>query len=103
MFCPKCGSLLKPKELNGKKVLACSCGYINEKKQMLNLSHNGETKEISVIEKEEDSTRMIVDEECPKCGHDKAYYWTQQEGPSDEPEDQVYRCVKCGHGWREKY
>ena len=27
MFCPKCGSLLKPKTEKKKKVLACSCGY----------------------------------------------------------------------------
>ena len=103
MFCPKCGSLLKPKEVEGKKVLACSCGYASDKPSKLKLAHEDAAKEISVVEKEDEGARLIVDEICPECGNDKAYYWTQQEGPSDEPEDQIYRCVKCGHGWREKY
>ena len=27
MFCPKCGSILRPKDKSGKKVLYCSCGF----------------------------------------------------------------------------
>jgi len=103
MFCSKCGSLLKPKEVNGVKAMACSCGNVDNKIQKINLHHENSSKKIEVVDKEEASTRMIIDEECPKCGNDKAYYWTQQVGPSDEPEDQVYRCTKCGHGWRDKY
>jgi len=27
MFCPDCGSILRPKEKAGKKILFCSCGF----------------------------------------------------------------------------
>ena len=29
-FCPRCGSILRPKLVHEKKVLACSCGYADE-------------------------------------------------------------------------
>jgi DNA-directed RNA polymerase subunit M len=99
MFCPKCGSILKPKEGN----IACSCGYLHDKDITLELNINDKSRNIDIIEKEEQGSKLIIDEKCPKCGHDKAYYWTHQSGPSDEPEDQVFRCVKCGYGWRDRY
>ena len=27
MFCPKCGSILRPKDKGTKKILYCSCGF----------------------------------------------------------------------------
>ena len=29
-FCPKCGSLMMPKKVNGKTVMACKCGHKKE-------------------------------------------------------------------------
>jgi len=34
MFCPKCGSILMPKEHRGKNVMACKCGYKNDKSEL---------------------------------------------------------------------
>jgi DNA-directed RNA polymerase subunit M len=99
MFCPKCGSILKPKE--GK--IVCSCGYVHDKNIHIGLDMGNESRNIDIVEKEEPGSKLIIDEKCPKCGHDKAQYWTHQSGPSDEPEDQVFRCVKCGYGWRDRY
>ena len=99
MFCPKCGSILKSKE--GK--IVCSCGYAHKGSIKINLDVEKEQKKVEVVEKEEQGSKLIIDEKCPKCGHNKVYYWTHQSGPSDEPEDQVYRCVKCGYGWRDRY
>ena len=57
--------------------------------------------------------RMVVDEatsggtvpqtdaECPKCGHNKAYWRLRQMRAADEPETRIFRCVKCSHTWRD--
>jgi DNA-directed RNA polymerase subunit M len=49
----------------------------------------------------EESTMATVNEECDKCGHTEAYWWTEQTRSSDEPETQFFRCTKCKHTWRE--
>jgi transcription factor S len=102
MFCPKCGSMLKPKLVRDKKVLACSCGYVAEKGSSGVVTFGEKKKDeskVEVIEKEA-SAYPVVDEECPKCKNDKAFYWTQQMRAGDEPETHFFKCVKCQHTWR---
>jgi transcription factor S len=102
MFCPKCGSLLRPKVVKDKKVLACSCGYTDNKQSSMTITEKKkeEKSEVEVIEKEA-SAYPIVDAECPKCKHDKAYTWSQQMRAGDEPETHFFKCVKCQATWRE--
>ena len=38
--------------------------------------------------------------DCPKCGHNEAFWWILQTRSGDEPPTQFYRCVKCSHTWR---
>jgi len=102
MFCPKCGSILMPKKIDGKKVMACSCGY-----------NSGDVTKTVVSEKVEDTgpavevvdreieTLPLTDADCPKCEHKKAYYWLQQTRAGDEGETKFLRCAKCKHTWRE--
>lgn len=97
MFCPKCGSMLKPK--NGK--MYCNCGYTQEKTVSIKLDHKYEhIKDMDIMESEGSESLPITEEECPKCENAKAYFGTQQTGPSDEPEIVIFRCVKCKHTWR---
>lgn len=42
-----------------------------------------------------------TDEECPKCGNNKAYYWLVQTRSGDEAATRFFRCTKCGHTWRD--
>lgn len=102
MFCPKCGSMLRPKVVKDKKVLGCSCGYTAEKStNTVTFSEKREEKrkEIDIIEKET-SIHPIVDEECPKCKNIKAFTWSQQMRAGDEPETQFFKCTKCDFNWR---
>lgn len=102
MFCPKCGSMLRPKIVKDKKVLGCNCGYTAEKtanKITFSEKREDARKEIDVIEKEI-SVHPVVDEECPKCKNPKAYFWSQQMRAGDEPETQFFKCTKCSHQWR---
>jgi len=102
MFCPKCGSMLRPKLVRDKKVMGCNCGYVADKSQStLTFTEKREDKlgEIEVVEKET-SIHPVVDEECPKCKNPKAFTWSQQMRAGDEPETIFYKCTECGHQWR---
>lgn len=101
MFCKKCGSLLKKEKKKGKDVLVCSsCGKVQKGEVKTEIKMEGkEKKDIEVVEKEEEG-KELVKEKCPKCGHEKAYFWTVQTRASDEPETQFFRCSKCKHTWR---
>jgi transcription factor S len=104
LFCPKCGSLLTPKEEKGKKYLLCSCGY-NSKKAGTTTSVIKEVikdqKEVEVVS-EGDMTLPITDERCPQCKHPRAFWWTKQMRASDEPETKFLKCEKCKYTWRDR-
>jgi DNA-directed RNA polymerase subunit M len=100
MFCPKCGSILKPLKEGARVMWVCSCGYRTADGKIEISEKMKKQKEIEVVE--EKAERLPVTEElCPKCGNDKAYFWSKQTRAADEPETRFYRCVKCGHTWRE--
>jgi len=102
MFCKKCGSIMIPKKENGKTILQCPrCGY-KEAAEAVEIKEQKKKKEKEIEIVEEDSETMPVTEaECPKCGNDQAYFWTQQTRASDEPETKFYKCTKCKHVWRD--
>ncbi|RME30815.1 transcription factor S [Candidatus Woesearchaeota archaeon] len=100
MFCPKCGAILKVKQEKGKRFFSCSCGYTN-RTEKATLSETVEKEdEIAVVE-QDDRNLPVTDATCPKCGHDKAGFWTAQTRAGDEPETRFFKCVKCGNTWRE--
>ncbi len=104
MFCPKCGSLLKPKIEKNKVILVCpKCGYTQKKiEQSIEVKEKVKTedKEIAIVEDELENM-PVVKAQCPACGNDKALFWTVQTRAADEPETRFYRCTKCGYTWRE--
>jgi DNA-directed RNA polymerase subunit M len=93
---------MRPKIVREKKVLGCSCGYIDRGNEKVTFTEKptGQSAGVEVVEKEQ-MAYPIIDAQCPKCKHDKAYSWTQQMRAGDEPETHFVRCVKCGHTWRE--
>lgn len=117
MFCPKCGSILRPREKAGKKILWCNCGFakdLEEEKKALAESKNQidekadeetkvktpkESKRLEIVEKIETHPKVKAD--CEKCQNKEAYYWSQQTRAADEPETRFFRCTKCDHCWRE--
>jgi len=102
MFCPKCGSILRPKQKGNKRIMACSCGYEERKaKLILKETKKEEDKKVEVIEKEEEKHLPLADAFCPKCSHDRARYWLVQTRAGDEAETKFYKCEKCKHIWRE--
>ena len=102
LFCPKCSSILIPKP-GVKGVLNCSnCTYKSKSSADLVIKEKvklPKKKEIEVIEKRVDSLPK-VEEECPKCHHKEAYFWTIQIRAGDEAETRFFECIKCKNRWR---
>ena len=101
MFCPECGSILRPKERAGKKVLFCSCGFTgptNAESAEIKESAAA-AKKIEVIEQVEIHPKIRI--RCEKCKNNIAYYWTRQTRGADEPETRFFKCTKCSYTWRE--
>lgn len=102
MFCPKCGSLLKPKNEKGKSILACSCGYSLKPKEEVSVKEEMKGKEQSIeIVSDNDKTLPVTDAECSKCKNKKAYFWLIQTRAGDEPETKFLKCTSCKHTWRD--
>ena len=104
MFCPKCGSLLRPKINGRKKLLVCSsCSYKSKdtKSAQLKEKITKKEKDVEVIYKGELNTLPVTTVDCPKCHHKKAYFWLVQTRAGDEPETKFLKCEKCGFTWRD--
>lgn len=104
LFCPKCKSILRPRDRNGKKVLYCSCGFVKspEGEESVELKEKIENlKKVEVMDEQAENIQSKIKIKCEKCGNNVAYYWTQQTRSADEPETRFFKCVKCAHTWRE--
>ena len=100
-FCPKCKSIMMPKKIDNKVMMTCSCGQGEDAKGAGSITDKKEeTREVEVIEQEIE-TLPVTNADCPKCGHDKAYYWLIQTRAGDEAETRFLRCTKCNKTWRE--
>ncbi len=101
LFCPKCGSILIPKEEGRKKRLTCSCGYSSKEEDDILLQEN--LKKDTKIEIIDSNIEVMpkTNEECPKCKHRQAYFWTVQTRAGDEAETRFFECVKCKYRWRD--
>ncbi len=90
--CPKCGyqEVVEAKGKNsGMKVLATTIKH-SEKERLVVITQSFEEKLLP-------KTRV----QCPRCGHDEAYYWVVQTRRADEPPTRFYKCTRCGYVWRE--
>ena len=102
LFCPKCGSIMKPEKKKGKKVMACSCGYSTKKADTeIKEKIKNKKKEVEVVSDEQEKSLPTTDADCPECDNTKAYYWMVQTRAGDEPETKFLRCTKCKHTWRD--
>lgn len=102
-FCEKCGSIMVPIKKGKTAYIKCrGCGR-EQKKEVKGLKIIEEPKKRKgVVVLEKDPTLLpLTDKECPKCEHNRAYWWLQQTRSADEPPTQFFRCEECKHTWRE--
>ncbi|MCK5452297.1 MAG: transcription factor S, partial [Candidatus Aenigmarchaeota archaeon] len=105
-ICKSCGSLMRPEKNNGSVVFVCKNGCAVQKVKKTDSIKLSEKIEhdpldnIQVIEK--NSVNLpVMEMPCPKCDNNKVFWWCRQTRSSDEPETRFYKCIECGHTWRE--
>ncbi len=104
-LCKSCGSLMRPEKKNGSVLFVCpnGCGVEKNGNKVIKLSQkidHDPLDDVQVIEKT--SVNLpVMEMPCPKCPGSKVYWWTRQTRSSDEPETRFYKCIDCGHTWRE--
>ena len=102
MFCPKCGDMLKIKKKDGKNAFYCEECKIFVSQEGKIKDKGKEAKEVSVSSDDGGEIHPVTnDAECPKCKHNKAYYWFVQMRAADEAPTRFYKCTKCKYTWRE--
>jgi len=109
MFCPRCGTLLHLDKT--KKAYRCpKCGYeatnMSSKMIMSRAFQHSNKEKTAIVDSLQISappTATIVKGyvRCPKCGYEEVYAWQIQTRAADEPPTTFYKCIKCGHTWRE--
>lgn len=108
-FCPECGSIMKKKNEEGLRILACTqCNHeepledesadkYKAKKEM----DKHPSEETIVIDEDEIDTKPKTNEKCPECGNNEAYHWQIQTRSADEPATRFFKCTECGNTWRD--
>lgn len=101
-FCKKCGAIMLPKKEGNKTFFFCSsCKTKQEGSGVITEKAKTEAKKIEVVDESKQEVHPIVEAECKKCGHKKAYFWEVQTRAGDEPATKFFRCEKCKHTWRD--
>lgn len=105
LFCPKCGSMMIPEKTEEKVLWKCrKCDEVAEEKSkevLLKKKVKGKA-EIPVYDIQKNKDKLsTIKAECGKCGNDRAVWWIQQTRASDEAVTKFFKCVECGHTWRE--
>lgn len=101
-FCPKCKSMMFPKNGNYE---CRKCEYTepieNEKQKAFVSKSEIDEHEVVVLEGEINTGLPTTRVKCPECGNTTAYWWLRQLRSADESETRFFKCTKCGLTWRE--
>jgi DNA-directed RNA polymerase subunit M len=98
MFCEKCKCLLTWDK--AKRSWVCNKCNTNAAPASEKVVREAHEREMVVLTEDLDVLpRMKA--ECPKCGHNEAFFVLRQTRKSDEPETRIFRCCKCKASWRE--
>jgi len=101
-FCKKCGAIMMPKKEGTKTFFHCStCKTKQEGSGIITEKAKSDVKKIEVIDESKQEIYPLVDIDCSKCGHKKAYFWEIQTRAGDEPATKFYKCEKCKYTWRD--
>ncbi len=111
-FCSNCGTRLTYDSKEKKKLYCLKCKKKIETsvEQMGNESIADQTKSkkiddngIVILDKKTLKLRTLprVDADCYKCNCKKAETWALNLGSEDNSQAIFFRCVSCGHTWRQ--
>lgn len=105
-FCPRCGTRLIYQSRSRVSLCCPKCGYkseLHEGEFSKGMSSVERPPSIAVVDRDTLNLKTIstVRAYCEKCGENKAETWTMAAGSEGISTIIFYRCVSCGHTWRE--
>ena len=107
-FCPRCGTHLIYRHSSEKSLFCPKCGYVSKTPEGILLKVNSDparsySSSVAVLDRDMLNLRTTstVRAYCEKCGEDKAETWIMSVGSEGTSSVTFYRCVSCGHAWRE--
>ena len=99
MFCPKCKSLMYPKD---KNFICRKCDFQKKKSGRNIVKTMQKERDVTIIENNDNNNVLPKTHvKCPKCENNEAFWIMRQMRGSDEPESRFYTCTKCSYKWRE--
>lgn len=104
-YCPTCANMLLV-EYDGVgdlRYFCQTCPYIYKIDRKLSKKVPLKRKEKDDVLGGDEEWKNVAQTEatCPECNNHKAYYQELQTRSADEPATLFFKCVKCGHQWRE--
>lgn len=114
VICPCCGDNKRYKDFTAHKLETKTVGearpehpwLLTLKKELEETRRKENSGEQSLSGDSVDMTsnkgekkRAVVDEDCPKCGHNKASFYTLQLRSVDEGQTVFYTCLNCENHW----
>jgi DNA-directed RNA polymerase subunit M len=104
-YCPECGKRMI--EFRHKATFCPKCRYehrhLARRSMKHDFIHKNPSSPIVVLDREVPNYKSspVVNAHCPKCGGFKAETWIVTAGSEGIETIEFYRCVSCGHTWRE--
>lgn len=108
LFCPNCLNMLivVMGDDGCNRFTCCTCPYefkidglqIFERKQLARKQVDDVLGGEGFWDNVDQTTAQCA---VDSCGGEKAYFYQLQIRSADEPMTTFYKCVKCGHKWRE--
>ena len=93
------GSLARIRQMNGQESRGSAGEY--QADEQAGVAPELNSKEAVVDKGEEINTLPTIKITCPECGYNTAGWWLRQTRSADEAETRFYKCLDCGHTWRE--
>ncbi len=107
-FCKSCDSHLSVQVDSIKSDVSCgmhfvcpACSYTEPIKKPIVFTQYFNIKEENNIIDDDTTYGNKCSVNCPKCSHGIALFKEIQTRSADEPMTIFYKCVNCGHNWKQ--
>eukprot|EP00879_Flechtneria_rotunda_P007724 GHRR01008097.1.p1 GENE.GHRR01008097.1~~GHRR01008097.1.p1 ORF type:complete len:110 (+),score=19.69 GHRR01008097.1:640-969(+) len=105
-YCPTCSNMLLVELSDFTKELryCCqTCPYIYKINRKISKHAKLKKKQVDDVLGGEEAWKNVqkTDVTCPSCSAGQAYFMEVQTRSADEPATIFYKCVACGHRWKE--
>eukprot|EP00818_Percolomonas_sp_WS_P010118 CAMPEP_0117440578 /NCGR_PEP_ID=MMETSP0759-20121206/3169_1 /TAXON_ID=63605 /ORGANISM="Percolomonas cosmopolitus, Strain WS" /LENGTH=143 /DNA_ID=CAMNT_0005232361 /DNA_START=43 /DNA_END=474 /DNA_ORIENTATION=+ len=99
-FCTECGSFLFAETSSPAECPVCNSKLRFQYENIIKYPIIEHTVK-GPKKRTQDESKILIQYECPACGHPEMKYWVMQTRGADEGSTVFYECVKCRHTIKE--